>query len=292
MVSKFHKISTNSKEMEVSYIQYFSREVFTSVRNKLHIERDGLSVGQKRLVFIHSFLIVPEGIRPDVGDQVTCMNWHSRCAIQVPSIQKAIEIWDCSKKIPSNACHSICISKGILIGRKDTKLEIMPCEYEKYVKCYLTKKGILGDLNNHEWHSQMKEVKSIFFSGNLYKCGCTVVVKRDSSSATDYKAKIKKFFTHDFGGEIRVFFSANYYLHLQDEVDNQQVDLVDKITGMNVILNNRMFPFDFTCIRPIDSIICKFMKVPCSRQIGVQYSIAYTMEDLEARQRVHFAIEG
>ena len=96
MVSKFHKISTNSKEMEVSYIQYFSREVFTLVRNQLHIEWDGLSVGQRRLIFIHNFLIVPEEIQPDVGDYVTCMNWHLRCAIQVPNIQKAIKIWDCS----------------------------------------------------------------------------------------------------------------------------------------------------------------------------------------------------
>ena len=80
-------------------------------------------------------------------------------------------------------------------------------------------------------------------------------------------------------------------MHLQDEDDNLQMDLVDEITGMNVVLNNRMFPFDYTCICLVESIICKFMEVPCPRQIGAQYSIAYTIEDLEARERVHFSIE-
>ena len=33
-------------------------------------------------------------------------------------------------------------------------------------------------------------------------CSCT----KDLGNTMAYKAKIKKFFTHDFGGEIRVFF--------------------------------------------------------------------------------------
>ena len=57
---------------------------------------------------------------------------------------------------------------------------------------------------------------------------------------------------------------------------------MDEIPGMNVVLNNRMFPFDYTCIRLVESIICKFMEIPYPRQIGTQYSIAYTIEDLEA----------
>ena len=55
---------------------------------------------------------------------------------------------------------------------------------------------------------------------------------------------------------------------------------MDEITGMNVVLNNQMFPFDYTCIRPVELIICKFMEVPCPRRIGAQYSIAYTIEAL------------
>ena len=127
----------------MSYIQYYSREIFTTVRKQLWIDGDGLSGQQRKLILIHNFLIIPEGIQGDVEDQVNCVNWHSRCTIQVPSIEKAFELWNCIQKLPSNACHLTSISKGILIGRKDIKLETMPCEYKKYVRWYLSEKGSL-----------------------------------------------------------------------------------------------------------------------------------------------------
>jgi hypothetical protein len=92
--------------------------------------------------------------------------------------------------------------------------------------------------------------------GSLYKASSHVVVKPDSGvDGTPFKAKIRGFFSHDFMGEISIYFSADYYTHLQDisyEGSKEiYVDLVDEVTGMNVVYNNRWCPFDYTCIRPV-----------------------------------------
>jgi hypothetical protein len=83
------------------------------------------------------------------------------------------------------------------------------------------------------------------------------VIEKDSIVATPYKGKVKKFFTHDFDGEIWVFFSADYYLHLQDEVGGRLINKIDSTTGMNVILNNCMFPYDHSCICCIEMLLWK-----------------------------------
>lgn len=289
-MSKYHKISTNNKEMEVTYIQFYSRQTFTTVRKQLQVDGDGLSAQQRSMLCVHKYLIIPEGICPNADNDISCPSWHSKCVIQVPTIERANEIWSIIQRIDPNACTMTSASKGILVRRKDTKLEKMPVEFEEYVTVYLQEKGILGDWNKSEWSPLMKEVKYILLQGKLYRPGCDVIVKQDPDVATPYKARIKRFFTHEFGGEIRVFFSADYYLHLQDEVDGRLVDLIDEITGMNAVLNNRMFPYSYTSIRPVEMFLCKFMKVTCPAHIGQQYSVAYAMDDLQPRDRIHYRI--
>jgi len=68
------------------------------------------------------------------------------------------------------------------------------------------------------------------------------------------------------------------------------MDLVDEVASMNVVMNNRLFPYYYTCIHPMEAILYKFMMVVCPRQIGVDYKIAYAMDDLEAQKTIHFDI--
>lgn len=183
LVSKFHKISTNNKEMEVSYIRYYSREIFTTVRKQLRIDGDGLSGQQRRVLHVHKQLTIPEGVFRDESDDICCHLWHSKCVIEVPTIEKAYEIWDLLQKIGPNACTRMVMLKGILIRRKDTKGQEMPADFQKYVSEYLRDKGILGDWNSHEFCPFMKEVKCVMLERKLYRPGCDVVVERDSMDA-------------------------------------------------------------------------------------------------------------
>ena len=115
LVSKFHKISTNKKEMEVSYIQYYSRENFTLVRKQLHIDGGGLSSQQRSMLSLHKQLIIPKGVFCDEIDNIYCSLWHSKCVIEVSTIEKAYEIWNLLQKMSSNPCTRTIVLKGILI---------------------------------------------------------------------------------------------------------------------------------------------------------------------------------
>jgi hypothetical protein len=90
----------------------------------------------------------------------------------------------------------------------------MSVDFEKYVREYLQKTGILGGWNENEFSPLMKEVKYVLLGGKLYKHDCNVIVDIDPEAASLYKAKIRRIIIHEFGREIRVLFSADYYLLL------------------------------------------------------------------------------
>lgn len=115
-------------------------------------------------------------------------------ALKVYHSSSSNEILSIIQRIDPNACTMTSASKGILVQRKDTKLEKMPVEFEEYVTVYLQEKGILGSWNESEWSPLMKEVKYILLQGKLYRPGCDIIVKKDLLVATPYKAKIRSFF--------------------------------------------------------------------------------------------------
>lgn len=51
--------------------------------------------------------------------------------------------------------------------------------------------------------------------GVLYKTS-HVVKPNNGMDGTPFKVKIHKFFSHDYMGEISIYFSVDYYTHLQD----------------------------------------------------------------------------
>ena len=77
----------------------------------------------------------------------------------------------------------------------------MPMNFQKYVLEYLRNMRILGDSNSHEFTPFMKEVKYVMLEGKLYKPDYDVIVERDSMDGTPYKANVKRFFSHGFGGD-------------------------------------------------------------------------------------------
>jgi hypothetical protein len=101
--------------MEVMFIQFYSRQIFTTVKKQLLIDEDGLSKQQRNMLFVHKFMIPPEGIICDVQHDASCSSWHSNCILQVPTIKKAFEIWNIIQKSDSNACTRMTGTKGILI---------------------------------------------------------------------------------------------------------------------------------------------------------------------------------
>jgi len=64
--------------MEISYIQFYGRQIFNNSMPQIQVEEDGLNAHQRKLFIVHKFLVIHEGIQPDVKDQITCLNWHSR----------------------------------------------------------------------------------------------------------------------------------------------------------------------------------------------------------------------
>ena len=115
LVSNFHKIPTNGKEIEVTYIQYFSRQLFNKGQLQLQIDGHGLLGEERSIFFVHKHLIVPEGIIHDCTHDISCHEWHESCILEVPTIQKAFEIWNVLKKHSCNACSRMVSKKGILI---------------------------------------------------------------------------------------------------------------------------------------------------------------------------------
>lgn len=74
------------------YIQYFLRELFTTIKNQLWINGDGLLGQQRSMLCVHKHLIILEGVFCDEIDDICCNSWHSNCVIEVFTIEKAYEI--------------------------------------------------------------------------------------------------------------------------------------------------------------------------------------------------------
>jgi len=287
-VARFGKITTNNKLMETSFIQYYSRKLFTGVVHQISEERDSLHVCQRALKKVHGYLMYPEGVDQDNHEGFhQCPLWHTKCGIYTSSIEKAKDITQTLKLASGSPCASMVAIKGILIGRKHAPTLAQSPEIVEYLARRFHKE--------EGWVPFINKVNNVMLEGVLYKASSHVVVKPDSGvDDTPFKAKIRGFFSHDFMGEISIYFSADYYTHLQDisyEGSKEiYVDLVDEVTGMNVVYNNRWCPFDYTCIRPVSSILHNFMLVEpgLSRRIAYEksMSIAYELKDSRPRSRL------
>lgn len=284
-MAHFGKIKTNKKLMETTFIHYYSRKLFTSVVHQISEERDSLHVSQRALKKVHEYLMYLEGMDQEYDEGLHhCPLWHSRCGIHVGSIEKAKHIEQTLELASRSPCASMATVKGISIGRKEVpKLAQLPEIVEYLAERFHKEEG---------WVPFISTVKAVMLNGVFYKVGSDVVVASNNDlQETPYKARIRRFFKHDFNGEISTYFSADYYTHLQDVsyegFREIYVDLIDEVTQMNVIYHDRWCPFDKTCIRPISSILHKFILVQPRISMKTTYdrsmSIAYEVKDRQPR---------
>ena len=118
----------------------------------------------------------------------------------------------------------------------------------------------------------------------MFKVGNDVIVEADDAEALPeerghWKASITSFFSMQLNGKAMLFFTGRYYNQciVGDENTNQL--FIDKSTGMSV-LDGTLAPFDYDCIRPIYSLLHKFIPLPLPKTKKI---IAYEVKDLKQR---------
>ena len=179
---------------------------------------------------------------------------------------------------PMNACVVTSTTKGIIISPHHNK----PKQANSTISSYLCHQHLQLEITQAIY---IYEHKRCMMSNVFYEVGDDVVVKHDNLLGTPFKGKITQFFAHEFQGFIQVYFTAKYYEQIRVSSNGQEIDLVDEVTSMNFIKNDKFVPFDDTCIRPMSCIMHKFMCIKNSR-LGRTKNLAYEMQDTIKRDQL------
>lgn len=116
----------------------------------------------------------------------------------------------------------------------------------------------------------------------MYKIDDKVVMKcvEDATNVSNvghWKACISSLFSLQCNGDMQLFFGAHYYRqHIVGERGHERLN-VDSTIGMTV-LQNTTLPYSWDCIRPISSLLHKFIPLQHGNSI-----IAYETQDLSWR---------
>ncbi|MCO5580896.1 hypothetical protein L7F22_034769 [Adiantum nelumboides] len=276
MVSIYVRVKTNHKDEEMTLVNYFRRLLFTWVFAHLQADRDRLLPTKRIYRRVHQSLIAPEGYLVDKERWLQCPPWHELGVLKVTSIEKEKSLWGFFTRgyFTRSLCLNMLIQKGIVVGGKKTSYREATDEERRFCTDYL--------------HKEVTEVEihdKVFLKGEIYRAGDNVVVlcdeqSRPTKNVGHWKACIQHFFSLEHNGSIQLFFGAIYYRQMVYSVQEKDYLQIDNTTGMS-ILQSRVMPYTWDCIRPIESLLHKFIPLQHGNHI-----IAYETKDLELRQRL------
>lgn len=279
-VSKYVSISSNNQSNEISYTQYYRRRLFTTIFEHIERDKDGRMPFQRMLGEIHACLVLLEGYVFENAQSSLCFTWHEHGILEVSSIAKARSIWKShAAYCHGYACERLLENKGIAITKKKKQYRVPKKEEIQYVEHFW------GIERNHGHFGRVTIYRRVFFRGELYSISDDVVVKVDESSTLGisvghWKARITSFFSMQHNREHMIFFSAEYYKQHVITENGEETLLIDHVTGMSV-LQRTCLPFNWNCVRPIGSLLHKFMTFSRGSSL-----IAYETKDLEPRGRL------
>lgn len=274
LVSTYVNIKSNNKENEISFTNFHRRKLLTWVLSHIQEDRDGLLPHQRLYQKLHSALMAPQGYLVDSSSHNECQVWHRYGILKVSSILKAKDIWNAHLAHGVGyPCGKSMHEKGIIIGPKRQTWRLPSSEEQRF----MSQRGYNA--------TKVQQHQKIWFKGDVFKIGDTVVIKSDDyctdpSNVGEWKARIKSFFSMQCQEDFKLFFGAEYYRQsILVEGNNERLN-VDPITGMSVLQHTPM-PFTWDCIREVGALLHKF--IPWRFQNSI---IAYELKDPGVRKRL------
>ncbi|KAI5083848.1 hypothetical protein GOP47_0000017 [Adiantum capillus-veneris] len=274
-------------EDEASFAKFYLRRFFTRAFQAIRGDSDNLLPSERFLKDLHCALILSQSssLLADAPSH-DCSSSHMDGLLVVSSIEKAKSMWSDLLKYGRNSpCTRNVLLKGIAISKKRCTYRDPTSEEKTYLKKFW---------NIPEQCFQCLEVKTyqkVLFKGDIFNVGANVIVKVDTNDATvehrgHWKACITSLFSTQLDGKCMLFFGGWYYKQcIVGNGDSEQL-LMDPVTQMSV-LEKAPLTFTWDCVRPIYSILHKFIPLPIPRR---QRLIAYEVKDL--RQRDSLLMDG
>lgn len=278
LVKAYSKIKTNNINDEASFVQFYLRRFFTKVFQAIQCDKDGLLPTNRFFTELHSAINLPSrSFEDDFSKE--CPPWHSNGNIIVSSIEKAKSLWRNLLKYGQTApCIDSLLFKGIAISKKRAIYRDPTKEESIYLKRF-------WNISEETFSfGVVRAYQKMFFRGEVFKIGNYVVVEDDSTTCLSeqrghWKARITSFFSMQFNGQVMVFFGGEYYNQCIGDSNQLAIDIV---TGMSILQKTpRSFTWD--CIRPIHSLLHRFIPMPLPRS---QRLIAYEVKDLKQRDKL------
>jgi hypothetical protein len=85
-ISRVVNIASNQTTSEVTYTNYYARQIFTKIHKAMQLDNDGLFLGGRALKEVHKYLQLPTDVHRVMDQDLTvCEQWHEGCVVVVPS---------------------------------------------------------------------------------------------------------------------------------------------------------------------------------------------------------------
>ncbi|MCO5591017.1 hypothetical protein L7F22_044993 [Adiantum nelumboides] len=281
LVKIYSSIKTNNIQDEASFVQFYLRKFFTKVFLVVRSDSDGLLPEHRFLRTLHGSMHAHGNISATEGHLEECPPQHMDGLVVVSSVGATKSLWNAMLKYGQRApCIDSLLLKGIAISKKRCVYREPTSEESTFLRSFW----------NIEVSIPIAEVKTyekVLFRGEIYKVGTDVVIKVDDvdqqlEERGHWKASITSFFSMQHHGQSMLFFAGRYYKQCIVGDTHSERLLIDAATGMSV-LEKTPLPFTWDCVRPISSLLHKFIPMPLLRG---QKLIAYEVKDLKRRDRL------
>ncbi|MCO5567926.1 hypothetical protein L7F22_021622 [Adiantum nelumboides] len=281
LVKIYSSIKTNNIQDEASFVQFYLRKFFTKVFLVVRSDSDGLLLEHRFLRTLHGSMHAHGNISAIEGHLEECPPQHMDRLVVVSSVGAAKSLWNAMLKYGQRApCIDSLLLKGIAISNKRCVYREPTSEESTFLRSFWNIEVSIPI-------AKVKTYEKVLFRGEIYKVGADVVIKVDDvdqqlEERGHWKASITSFFSMQHHGQSMLFFAGRYYKQCIVGDTHSERLFIDAATGMSV-LEKTPLPFTWDCVRPISSLLHKFIPMPLLRG---QKLIAYEVKDLKRRDRL------
>ena len=185
-VQKYQNIYSNNKQVEQTFIKFYSRRQFKNVEINVCAESDAVDMSGRALIELHEYLHLPQYQNEENNyDTSRCPAWHRKHFLSCTTIDAAQNIEKLLKNAPQTICSSIAISKGILIGTKTGRRacpKVGDARLANFLQIHFQVRGWGTYVYTHIRKCMLRRV--------LYEVGDDVIVKPDNVEQVPIKAQI------------------------------------------------------------------------------------------------------
>ncbi|KAI5064767.1 hypothetical protein GOP47_0019462 [Adiantum capillus-veneris] len=284
MVSIYMGVKTNKKNNEITYVHFYKRVLFTLDTRVLQEEKDGFLPHERNLSFLHQRLILLDDFTLLHPKSPQCSIFHEKGLLELSSLTRAREL--CHKILVDYElayCHNMIRAKGIGITKKKRTKRYLSDEDKRYFQQLWAMTVSEGE------NTLVTTYQKILYQGEAFKVGDRVTVKQDNGDIDalpvgHWKAKIKTLFSIEHNGQYYLYFGTEYYRQCISSHNGVDELIVHHATRMSIAQQQTM-PYTWDCVRPISSLMHKFIPLPLTGN----RLVAYEVKDLIQRKRLQLS---